>query len=409
MHMLTVTSLYPNSEQVRNGVFVRERLHKLLASAPGWRITVIAPVPWFPFKSPRFGRYGTFARIPQCERDGAVEVLHPRYLQIPRFGSWLAPLAYYWSVRRCLKSKRIARPDFIDAHFAFPDGAAAVLLARAMRRPLSLTVRGSDLNIIANEVIAGRWVRWALRHADLIISVSAALAARAKELMPPNERWHGEGLRVIRNGVDFARFQRQDDVAAAKRRLELNGHTVLSVGNLIPLKGHDITLHAVAQLPGCTLCVIGSGPQQTDLEELAHSLGISDRVRFLGEMRQDELIEYYNAADVTVLASSHEGLPNVVLESLACGTPVVATCVGGIPEVMTRPEMGVLLAERTPEAVRGGIQQLSLKRREDAERARAAVRSFDWSCTVAELQQAYRWLVKNAPNAANDNTRGEVA
>ena len=129
MQVLSVTTLYPNPDQIRNGIFVRERLQKLQASGDGVRITVIAPVPWFPFRGRVFGRYGAFARVPLEEQDGLIRVLHPRYLQIPKLGELIAPLTYYLALKRCLQSARIGTFDLIDAHFAFPDGAAAVLLA----------------------------------------------------------------------------------------------------------------------------------------------------------------------------------------------------------------------------------------------------------------------------------------
>lgn len=394
MHVLTVTTLWPNREQIRNGVFVRERLRKLVAATPGLRVTVVAPVPWFPLRGQRFGRYGAYARVPHEERDGDVRVLHPRYLQIPRIGELLAPIAYYWSVRRCLQRQHMNDVDLVDAHFAFPDGAAGVMLARALGKPASITVRGSDVNIIAGERIAGRWIRWALGGCDQVIAVSEALADRVRGLI---ERAGATGAQrppvtVIRNGVDFERFRPHDDVAGMRRDLGLDGRVVVSVGNLIPLKGHDLVIRAVAELPDATLCIVGDGPERARLTALADELGVADRVRFCGEMKQPELVRYYNAADVTVLASSHEGLPNVILESMACGTPVVATPVGGVPEVMTDPRMGILLTERSPEAIRDALKAIPPGSACRAAGVRDSIRTFDWRRTVAALQRSFSAL-----------------
>lgn len=395
MHVLTVTTLYPNPEQIRNGVFVRERIRKLQELRSGVAFSVVAPVPWFPLKAARFGRYAAFARVPQREQDGDIPVLHPRFLQIPRVGELFAPLLYLASVRGVLRRAQLPTPHIVDAHFAFPDGVAAVMLGRMLNVPVSITVRGSDINLIAEEQIAGRWIRWALARADQVIAVSEALARKVKALLPADCT---VPVDVVRNGVDLARFHPDGDVPALRRKLGLQGRVVLSVGNLIPLKGHDLVIQALSGIEDATLCIIGAGPERARLLRLAQQLGSTERVRLLGEMRQDELVEYYNAADVTVLASSHEGLPNVIIESLACGTPVVATPVGGIPEIMTDRCMGLMVDDRGADAIRDAILTLPAKNNETAARVRHSVSSWDWRVTASRLREIFSRMCE--PRAA---------
>jgi glycosyltransferase involved in cell wall biosynthesis len=184
-------------------------------------------------------------------------------------------------------------------------------------------------------------------------------------------------------------------VAGLRARLALHGRVVLSVGNLIPLKGHDLVIRAVAGIDDATLCIVGDGPERASLSRLTEELGISLRVRFLGEMAQDRLAEYYNAADVTVLASSNEGLPNVILESMACGTQVIATRVGGVPEVMTNPTMGVMVEQRHPDAIREAILNRPAKTPEHAAQVRECVSGFDWDVTACRLRKLFSRLCRD--------------
>jgi teichuronic acid biosynthesis glycosyltransferase TuaC len=192
--------------------------------------------------------------------------------------------------------------------------------------------------------------------------------------------------------VDLEKFQ---PLGSAKEQLGLSGPTVLSVGNLIPLKGHDLVIRALAKLADAHLLIVGKGTMKESLLALAQQLGLNDRVRFVPEVTQAELVTYYSAADVTVLASSNEGMPNVVLESLACGTPVIATRVGGIPEVLKEPDGGVLLPTRSAKAITVALETL-LANPPGRERVRATVIDKSWERTTGELKKLFRAVC--APN-----------
>jgi glycosyltransferase involved in cell wall biosynthesis len=197
-------------------------------------------------------------------------------------------------------------------------------------------------------------------------------------------------IQVLRNGVDLDVFAPRDRLSA-RRQLGINpsGPVLASVGWLIPRKGHDLAIQAAALLPEANLLIVGEGPEDAALRRLAERLGVAGRVHFLGTMPQQHLPTVFNAADVLVLASSREGLPNVILEALACGTPVVATAVWGTPEVVAIPVAGRLVEERSPEALGRAVRDLLAD-----PPARAAVRAyaerFAWGPTTAGQIRLFR-------------------
>src|SRR5690348_6736566 len=243
LRILTFTTLYPNLLQPQHGIFVETRLRKLVASgAVGAR--VVAPCPWFPFASARFGRYAVFARMPSEETRYGLHVEHPRYPVFPRVGMSAAPLALSAAVLPFLRRQIRDGHDFdlIDAHYFYPDGVGAVLLGRALDRPVSVTTRGSDLNVIAQYAAPRRWMRWAARHADGLVTVSAGLKRRLVDLGVGADR-----VRVLRNGVDLALF-RPHDRDAARATLGFTRPSLLAVGNLVALKRHRLMVEALTQL-----------------------------------------------------------------------------------------------------------------------------------------------------------------
>jgi glycosyltransferase involved in cell wall biosynthesis len=250
-------------------------------------------------------------------------------------------------------------------------------MAQRLGLPLLLTARGSDVNVALDERIAGRSIRWAISRSAAVITVSAALRQALLDRGIPAEK-----LLVIRNGVDLEAFAPVDR-EAARRQAGLAGTVLLSVGNLVPEKGHDLTLAALALLPEARLVLIGSGASESGLRAQAQSLGVADRVTWLAPMPQRELSVYYSAADVTVLASVREGMPNVLLESLACGTPAVASRIGGVPEVLTDPVAGVMLSVRSPEALASACREV-IRRSTDPRAVRGFAESFGWKVPIAQ-------------------------
>jgi len=348
MNLLVFSTLYPNAVQPHHGIFVENRLRHLLAES-GYEARVVAPVPWFPSGNPTFGRYAELARVPRQEVRHGLAVAHPRYAVIPKLGMSLAPLALYLAGRRAIRRMRAAgyAPDLIDAHYFYPDGVAAAMLAQEFGLPFVVTGRGSDLNLIPRYPLARSMIRWAAAQASGLVTVCAALRDDLAALGVAPGR-----VTVLRNGVDLDAFRRDPAAATVWRaKVPADGPVLASVGHLIPRKAHDLAIRALARLGRGGLIIAGSGPEAPALRRLAETLGVAGRVHFAGAVPHEALPGLYSAADLLVLASSREGWPNVLLESLACGTPVVATAVNGTPEVVRDPVAGRVVAERTPAAL----------------------------------------------------------
>ena len=353
MRLLTFSTLFPNTQRPNHGIFVETRLRYLLASKQV-ESRVIAPVPWFPFKNARFGVYATHAQVPASEIRHGIEVRHPRYPVIPKIGMSAAPVLLANALKSTIGRTIDEGYDFdvIDAHYFYPDGVAAVMLGRYFNKPVVITARGTDINLVPKYRLPRKMIRWAASHAAGMITVCNALKDEMVALGIDSAR-----ITPLRNGVDLELF-RPGERAALRSELGMRGFTMMSVGHLEPRKGHELVIQAMPALPDVQLCIAGSGPDRKKLEELARTLKVEERVRFLGPLPQAELKRYYGGADALVLASSREGWANVLLESMACGTPVVASNVWGTPEVVAAPEAGVLMSERTPKGVVEAVSRL---------------------------------------------------
>lgn len=301
MRVLAVTNLYPNPVQPHRAPFNRHQFRLLSARCP---LRVIAPVPWLLRGCPK-----------QTELDG-LTVTHPRYWYPPRLFRWHGPF-FRWSVRRdFLRAIDEFRPDIVLAPWAYPDGWAAVKLAHTRGLPAVVQVHGSDVKLLDDYPAKRQPTMEALREADGVIAVSRDLANNAAKL-------GASRIRVIYDGVDADLFSPRGERQASDRTRP----QVLFVGNLVPVKQVDLLLDAMADLDA-DLTIIGDGPMRKSLEDRANG-----RTRFLGAMPLAELPRYYHAADLFVLPSRSEGVPNVLLEASACGVPWVASNVGGIPEI----------------------------------------------------------------------------
>ena len=383
MKLLVFSSLYPDSTRPRHGIFVETRLRHLLTDS-AIQARVIAPVPWFPFTHPRYGSYAAYARVPQAETYNAITVRHPRYLLLPKIGMSIAPWLMARAVMGSVRALMREGYDFdaIDAHYFYPDGIAAALIARQLNKPLVITARGSDLNLLARYSLPRRWICWAAKQATHLITVSRALQQVLIGLGVPQEK-----ITVLRNGVDtnlFAPVERTSERAT----LNFRSFTMLSVGNLVPAKGHDLAIAATARIPDAQLVIIGEGPDRTRLKELAVAQEVTERVRFIDNIDQKTLRAYYGAADVLILASAREGWPNVLLEAMACGTPVIAANAGGTPEIITEPEAGLLLTERSADAIVSAVSALR-ERALDRTATRVYAERFGWDETTRGQREIF--------------------
>lgn len=392
IRIAVLSSLYPNSQQPRHGVFVEERLRALVATGEV-EARVVAPVPWFFSIHPRFGHYARLAAVPRRETRHGLTVDHPRYPVIPRIGMTLGPAAMAHGARAAMHALRTDGFDFdlIDAHYFYPDGVAASRLATYFQRPFAVTSRGSDLNVIAEMGVPRRQILSAAHKAGALITVSQALARKLEHMGVDAAR-----ITTLRNGVDTERFVPLDRSAARERiGVDVQGPVWLCVGHLLEGKGVHLAIEALPNAPAVTLVLVGDGPDRQKLQEQAQRLGVAERVHFAGTIDHRDLPNYYGAADAMIFPSRAEGMPNAVLESLACGCAVIAAAVGGIPEIMSGPPAGLLLEDRTAGAIIRAWQTLHTEGLDAAARARRRcyAEQFSWDATVAGQLNIFRRLV----------------
>ena len=333
MKVLVVTSLFPNQARPGLGISVRRRT---LALAKHCEVRVVAPC---------VGNVGPARQ----EWDG-VEAHYPWYPHVPKLGVLVDGPAYLACAAPAVRRVRRGFDfDVIDSHFVYPDGFAAAWLGRMFHRPVVLTARGTDVNKLCFWWPTRAMARMALRRVDSLIAVSSALKERMVTAGAAADK-----VRVIPNGVDTTVFHPGD--RQAERRalgLPLEQTVLFSAGSLIEAKGFDCLIEGLAQLPEAHaphLYIAGPPcPYQQTLERLAADRGVGDRVKFVGHLPPAEMPAWYRAADFFCFGSLREGCPNVVIEAAACGTPVVSTTVGGIPDLVEEGRTGLLFAPRSAE------------------------------------------------------------
>jgi glycosyltransferase involved in cell wall biosynthesis len=369
---------------------VENRLRHLLASGEAVS-SVVAPVPWFPSRARGirawgFGEWALHAAAPRAESRYGIEVLHPRYPVIPKIGMTAAPWLLYRAmvpvVARLLAEGR--RFDAIDAHYVYPDGVAATWLGKRFGLPVVMTARGSDVNLIPRFRRPRQLIQAAIRDCAAMVAVSAALKQALIDLGAPDGK-----VTVLRNGVETDLFCPAQDRESLRQNLGVTGKVLISVGGLIERKGHHRTIEAMRALPDYSLLIVGEGAEREWLVGLIAQFGLGERVRLLGSRPHASLPGLYAAADASVLASSREGWANVLLESMACGTPVVAANIWGNPEVVRAPEAGVIYEPNTPEGIAEGVRRLfaSLPPRAAT---RAYAEPFSWDETTAGQLALFR-------------------
>ncbi|MDR0775284.1 MAG: glycosyltransferase family 4 protein [Azonexus sp.] len=388
---LLFSTLFPSVARPVHGIFVETRLRELLKSGE-IETKVVAPVPWFPFNHKIFGEYGQFAATPRFEHRNGIDVYHPRYFLPPKIGMNIAPHALAHAALPVIRKIIEDGFDFdlIDAHYYYPDGIAANFIAQRLGKPFVITARGTDLNLIPRYSYPRKLILQTTKAANASIGVCRALIDTLEDLgAEPNK------LKVFRNGVDLVKFQ-PDDRDQARSKLQLTAPTILlSVGHLIERKGHHIAIQAMPMLPAdVQLVIAGAGPERLALETLSKQLNLQDRVFFTGQLPNAELKGWYSAADALVLCSDREGWANVLLESMACGTPVIATNIWGTPEVVSSPDAGVLMRERSAEALAEGFAEL-FRNYPSRSAVRAHAERFSWQETTEAQLELFRSICSN--------------
>lgn len=334
MKVLLISNAFPNSAVPVRGIFTYQIVKALQNECD---IEVVAPLPWVPFfLRKNFRSQYPHTNVPAKEKIGDIQVYHPRYLVIPKVLGFMHSIFMLPSLFRL--TKRLEKEqhfDLINAHWLFPDGVAAMWVGKMLKKPVVLTGLGCDVNLYSTMFFRKTQILRSLQEAADVTVVSNSMKRRIVSL-----GISGEGVTVIPNGVDLELFHLMDKKKARNLlKLSEDGSIVLTIGSQDEVKGTRYLIEAFGMLRRrekgpLLLILIGDGPLRKSLVSMSEHLGLHESVAFFGRRPHGEIPLWLNAADVFCLPSLREGQPNVVLEALACGIPVVASSVGAIPEML---------------------------------------------------------------------------
>jgi teichuronic acid biosynthesis glycosyltransferase TuaC len=381
MRVVVLTRLFPNAQEPLWSPFNKQQFAALGRLCD---VEVLGVIPWFPGAraARRWSAAGRLADVPARERIDGVDVAHPRYLFVPKLPS--ASAALYAASLLPAAWRRRGRADVLLGSWAYPDGAATVMLARALGLPSVVKVHGSDLNVIAKIPSVRTHLSALLPRATRVAAGARPLADELAGLGVPRGQ-----IAVVPNGVDGTLFHPRDrGEARAALGLPAGGRVVVYVGRIVRDKGMLDLLDAFAQLapahPDLSLVLVGDGAARAECAARAQALG--PRVRLVGARPLDEITRWLAAADLFVLPSWYEGTPNVLLEALACGRRAVATAVGGIPDVLTSASLGELVPPREPAALAAAIARQAYANYDPAAVAATGARG-GWADSAAKLHE----------------------
>ncbi len=383
MKVLVFTNLWPSSVARGHGSFVQERVLRLQQRL-GFDLEVVHPLPLYPRLLGR-SLAAPQSRLPDSDVADGLRVHYPRYFHVPRFGVGRQALRMQRGCREVVDEvMRRFEPDLVDAHYLYPDACAAIELGAVHGKPVLATARGSDVNVLGEVEAVRAQFRVTLRRARRVMAVSQALARRLETVadLEPGS------VLTMRNGVDLERFR----VGTTSPELR-----VVCVARLAPIKGIATLIRAMAHVRDeAHLDLIGGGGEEKDFRALVAELGLTARVRVLGELGRDEVARELLGGGVFALASRNEGWPNALMEALASGCFAVVSKVGGMPEVLGGPDVGAGVAiDPAADAATWGraldaaLERLAVEGRGAGASARARAEALSWDATLDSLAAVF--------------------
>jgi glycosyltransferase involved in cell wall biosynthesis len=388
LKILTFTHLWPNPAEPNFGVFICNRME---AVSRRTSVRVVAPLPrgWRLLKR-KYG-WSPSAEIPASEMDGSMLVERPPHWFLPKLVRFNGALLARAMRSRFRSIQRVYDFDVIDAHWLYPDGYAAVRLGQEFHRPVMVTARGSDVNLFAARPDLRPKIEWTLKNADRLAAVSGALRKAMIALGAPPEK-----VDVLPNGVRAELFYpRSREQTRASTGLPPGGRVIGSVGTLTPGKNQELLIEAIARLRRLPefhdvgAVIVGEGPSRARLEARIAALGLQEWVQLAGQRPNREIPEWLAAMDIFCLASLREGWPNVLFEALACGKPVVATSVGGVPEVLISDAYGLLVRSHDADALAAQLVA-ALRKRWDTTALIDYARAHTWESVAEQVLESLR-------------------
>jgi len=396
IRVLVLSHMYPRAGDPTAGIFIHHQVRHL--KREGCEVMVISPLPYVPKFLSQNKRYGRYRQTPLESNLDGVHVIHPRYMRPPG-RVFHAPSCYtmFLGIKKSLdKLIHEFHPQLIHAHTATPDGYTGVLLKRRFGLPLVVSLRGSDVNVYpCRDRLTFHLTRKVISEADRVTAVSGALRLAAEKIICPQKE-----IAVVYAGCDLERFSFSEAARAAFRErlnIPLESPVLIFIGGLLRTKGVfelvDAFLLVRQEHPELHLIIIGSGEEAKALWEKVVEAKVEKRVHLMGARPHNEIPKWLSAADVLVLPSWREGLPNVVVEAMACERAVVATRVGGIPEAVEDGESGILVDKGNVEAL---VKAIALLLKDEGRRQSMGVigrqiveNKFTWERNAIRMTKVY--------------------
>lgn len=328
--------------------------------------------------------------------------------ELKKYVYLLAPFMFLSGMFHLLKLHRKHRFDIIHAFWLLPNGFIGAVVSKLCKLPLMVALRGSDIFISKQNPIFRSMARWTLKNATMVTSVTPAFFSDLKDFGVPEEK-----MRLIPNGSHPYLFP----VPPHAKRVALRHHLMIPDGNLVVFalgrivlkKGFDILIEALSsvkeKVPHVTVVIGGDGTDLDRLKTLAKEFGVSDYIRFTGTIRRDEVPDYFHLCDIFTLPAvfdpkgNVDGCPNVILEAMACGKPVVASGISGIPIVVKDRETGILVAEKNVEALTAALLELltdkSKREQYGISGKQRILNQLTWDKVIEQIKDVYQYSVKN--------------
>ena len=362
LHILILSAIYPRRSDPSSGIFVHNQAKYL--SNKGCEVAVISPVavPVIPIRG-----LATWQHLVGVRHEDTIEgirVVYPRYLHLPRrIFRQLFFVIYYHSIKNIVQQviKRF-QPDILHTHMATPEGCIGILLRKEFALPLVVSLRGSDINTYAySSNLMLCLTRRVISEADRVITISHSLKSAAEKIGSPRRQ-----ITVIHNGCDTDKFIYSEQARSFLRRkmgISQGSVVLILIGHIIKKNGVLDIIEAfrevVRRQVDPYLILVGHGKDAKLLLQEVSKTRIRERIHFIGTRKHEEIPGWLSMADVLVLPSYGEGLPNVVVEAMACQRPVIATKVGGIPEAVADGKNGVLVGSKDPIALTQAMERLA--------------------------------------------------
>lgn len=384
LKVLFISQIFPTPVNPTKGVFSEQLVQGLMDYCD---VRVVCPQPWFP-KLPRWKfleRWHGYSLIPTEYDVDRIPVLSPKYPFIPKWGDrYHSFLLFLGLARHAYALRGRFRFDVINAHWLYPDGVAAARLARIMGVPLVLSGLGCDVNMFLFEKCKRGPILRALKQASRVTVVSEELKTHLLEVGIDQEL-----VTVIRNGVNKQIFSPRDQTECVNMLgLPQRRPCVLFVGRLAEEeeKGLRYLIEAFQRLvrvrTQLTLYVVGDGPMLKSYKEFVHNQSLQGHIQFVGAKAHQDIPLWLGACDVFCLPSLREGCPNVVLEALSCGRPVVASGVGDIPNLIGENN-GILVEPGNSHQLSEALD-MALTRKWDQAEICGSVATLTWDAAASQ-------------------------